>query len=455
LLLDTAEVDAGARVAFVRDIEQLAVDAGRALEDITLGPSDGLVGPLDRARDRFAEELASLRTSADHIRATSEAVAQLLEGPRTYLLLAANNAEMRIGSGAFLSIGVLTTERGALALGDMESIPTYNLPDARVPLTGDLAARWGWLKPNQEWRNLASSPRFDANAELGAQMWKAATGQDVDGVLAIDVIALRSLLVATGPVEVDGMTITADDVVEEVMFAQYLRPESRDEDARRERLSEIASAVVDRLQEGSWDPQTLASELVEVASGRHLLLWSRNEPEQAGWEAVDVSGGLQPDSLLLGLHNRAGNKLDRFLTVAGDLSTRPVEAGTEVTVRVHMRNTTPTGLPPRVAGPFSVVPGSAEGRYQGLLVLQMPGAAREVQGVGPDELVASGPDGPSQVVATYVELDRGTELERTITFVLPGTEGFLRVEPSARVPGIEWTYGRIRWVDEKPRTVAW
>ena len=130
--------------------------------------------------------------------------AQLLQGPRNYLLLAANNSEMRVGSGAFLSVGVLSTADGSLHLGPVRSIIDFNLPDDRVPLTGDLADRWGWLEPNREWRNLASSPRFDANAELATQMWKASTGQDVDGVMAIDIDALRAMLAATGPVVVDG-----------------------------------------------------------------------------------------------------------------------------------------------------------------------------------------------------------------------------------------------------------
>ena len=96
-----------------------------------------------RARDRFVVELGSLRTSSDHIGATSAAVGQLLQGPRRYLLLAANNSEMRVGSGAFLSVGVLSTADGSLDLGPMESIVDYNLPDDRVPLSGDLASALG------------------------------------------------------------------------------------------------------------------------------------------------------------------------------------------------------------------------------------------------------------------------------------------------------------------------
>ena len=61
------------------------------------------------------------------------------------------------------------------------------LPPGAVTVTGDLAARWGWLMPGVDWRNLGLTPQFDVNGSLAAQMWKANTGQSVDGVLAIDV----------------------------------------------------------------------------------------------------------------------------------------------------------------------------------------------------------------------------------------------------------------------------
>jgi hypothetical protein len=454
-LLETAPVDRAGRVPFVQRIGALAQRADGDLATVQLGPDDGLVGPLRHARDRFADELGSLRDSADHIGASTEAVSALLQGPRTYLLLAANNAEMRVGSGAFLSIGVLSTGDGSLHLGPIEQALNYNLPDDRVPLAGDMAATWGWLQPNREWRNLASSPRFDANAQLAAQMWKASTGQDVDGVLAIDIAALKGLLAATGPVEVDGVEIDAGNVLDQVMLQQYVRAAPVGEDARREELSAVASAVVDKLERGPWSARTLASRLVDIAAGRHLLLWSQHPQEQRGWEAVDVAGRLQPDSLLLGLHNRGGNKLDQFLDVHASIDTRPVTKGTRVTVNVRLRNNATEDLPLKVAGPFKNAVGAAEGRYQGILVLELPGAARDARVDAVPDLVAAGRDGENQVIAAYIELDRGNVVDRTITFVLPGRDGQMRVEPSARVPGVGWSMAGVEWADTKPRTVTW
>ena len=54
---------------------------------------------------------------------------------------------------------------------------------------GDLAARWGWLEPGQDWRNLALTPNFDEVGPVAVSMWKAVKHQQVDGVIMIDVEA--------------------------------------------------------------------------------------------------------------------------------------------------------------------------------------------------------------------------------------------------------------------------
>ena len=192
-----------------------------------------------------------------------------------------------------------------------------------------------------------------------------------------------------------------------------------------------------------------------VASGRHLMLWSTHPDEQAGWTAVQVAGTLKPNSMLLGVHNRGGNKLDRFLDVNASVLTRGVRNGTRVTVTVHLHNVAPTGLPPKVTGPYPGAVDGAEGRYQGLLVMQIPGDARDGEIAAADQLVAAGRDGDTQVVAAYVQLDRDTVVERTISFVVPARDHELSIEPSARIPGVGWSYAGAQWLDTKPRIVTW
>ena len=88
-------------------------------------------------------------------------------------------------------------------------------------------------------------------------------------------------------------------------------------------------------------------------------------------------------------------------------------------------------------------------------MLQLPGSAREAKIEGIDQPVASGPDGANQVLAAYVQLDRNAVAERTISFVMPPRVDAVQIEPSARIPGVGWTYTGVQWIDKKPRIVTW
>ncbi|MCZ7534848.1 MAG: DUF4012 domain-containing protein [Acidimicrobiia bacterium] len=256
------------RVEVVRDLGSVASRASLRLREVDLGPGEALVGPVGRARDRFDEELDDLRDAIDDMTHATDAFARFLEGPSRYLVLAANNAEMRVGSGTFLSVGVLAVEDGEFELGEMRPTEEFSVPAGAVPIEGDLADRWGWLEPNREWRNLGASPRFDTQGALAARMWEARTGDEVDGVLALDPIALKALLAATGPVEIDGVQIAARNVVSEILLEQYRGligyPE---EQPRRDRLNAIAAAAVENLESGEWEAVDLVDELRSAVGG--------------------------------------------------------------------------------------------------------------------------------------------------------------------------------------------
>ncbi|MDP8988344.1 MAG: DUF4012 domain-containing protein, partial [Actinomycetota bacterium] len=324
----------------------------------------------------------------------------------------------------------------------------------------DLQARWGWLHPGREWRNLGLSPRFDATGELAAAMWQALDGDPVDGVLAIDVETLRALLSTTGPVPVGDGVVGPDQVVELLLHGQYLElaevgtPDRADQAGRRERLGELAGAALGALETGDYDPGTLVAELAGAAGGRHLLAWSAQPDHQEAWEAAGISGSLSEESLLVSVLNRGGNKLDRFLQVGSSLALRLVSAGTDVAVEVHLANRTPVGEPWYVAGP---APGSglAPGDYLGMVSANVPATAADLRIDGEPVLMARGPDGPTQVIAAPVLVPAGSARTVVIRFRLPPEVGSVDVEPSARIPPIEWSAGDTEWRGDVARTVAW
>jgi uncharacterized protein DUF4012 len=447
-----------ARASTTRQLGQVAGRADSRLATVRLGPREALLPPLARARNKLSGQLDELRSALQKTTTGSAAVADILTGPRRYLLFAANNAEMRAGSGMFLSAGELETGTEGIVLHDVTTVTEIPVAPGAVPLSGDLADRWGWLQPSVEWRNLMASPRFDASAPVAAEMWVATGHRPVDGVISLDPEALKGLLGATGPVEVDGRRVSADDVEEELLHGQYLRFSDDDVSERREELGKIARAVFAALDQGDWSVSRLASGLAAAAGGRHLMLWSRQQTEASAWQALGVDGALQDNSVLVSVLNRAGTKMDPFLSVAAEATVAVVAEQTEVTITLHLENRVPAGEPREVAGPYVSRLGDSgvgEGVYLGLLTVDVPGRAYDGRFDGVESLAVAGRDGPCQVMGFQVTLARGAQQTVVAHFRMPGTGGSLRVEPSARVPPIRWQSGATSWSDTAPRVLTW
>lgn len=443
-----------ARAAAARRLGELAGRTERRLGQLSLGPRVGLLPPLARARNRLSTQVADLRDTLGKGAKGGAALADVLEGPRRYLLLAANNAEMRAGAGMLLSAGELETGPEGLRLSPMRSVTDIPVPRGTVPLTGDLADRWGWLEPNVEWRNLMTSPRFDAAAPLAADMWVAAGNRPVDGVMVLDPVALGGLLRGTGPVEVEGRVFDQDNVGAQLLHDQYLRFPDDETPERREELGTIARAAFAALDAGAWSLPRLATGLSVAGAGRHLLMWSSRAPEQAAWSALGVDGALRADSLLLSVLNRGGNKLDWFLRVGVEVTVRAIGSGSEVALTIIVENQVPVGEPRYVAGP-QATSGVGEGVYLGILTVNMPAAATDARFDGVDRLAVAGDDGPSQVIGVQFDVPRSGTRTLVARFRLPEDKGAIRVEPSARVPPISWRSGGASWLDDSLRVLTY
>lgn len=441
------------RVALLRRLADVAEHARTRLDQVEPGPGGPLVPPVADARADLVEELADLRASLDDGRALASALGDLLQGPGRYLVLAVNNAEMRAGAGMPSSIGELETADGHMRLDEMRPVAQVPVPDATVPLSGDLATRWGWLSSNREWRSLLASPRFRVSASLAAEMWEAAGNRPVDGVLLLDPLALQAILDATGPVEVDSRTMSSDNVVEELLVQQFLRVRDDRLQEHENRVGMTAQAAVAALDRDEWPMARLADGLNRAVRGRHLMIWSKSPHQQDAWHATEADGSLRPDSLMVSVLNRGGNKLDPYLRVQADLELRPEKGHGSAVLRLTLRNEAPEGAPGLVV---RRQPGSEgdEGDYVGILAVSLPGASA-AGAIEPAPELPGGPDGPTQVVAARVVVTRGEERTVVVRFTLPADQRSLRVEPSARVPSAAWSFRGATWTDELARMVTW
>ncbi len=444
------------RVASLERLSALSLSSARQLSGIDTGPGEALVSPLASKHQEFVSQLDTARTRLADAAAVSAVTATILQGPQTYLVLAANNAEMRAGSGGFLDIGVATTADGAVQLGALGPSGALTLPVGEVTATGDLERNWGWLLPGVDFRNLGVTPQFDVTAPLAARMWQAATGQHVDGVLAIDVAGLQQILSATGPVEVAGQSIGAANVEQYLLHDQYagLTDNTLGIVDRQDELGALSSAVLRQLQGESTDLRSLASAVTGAVAGRHLMVWSSSPVAQAAWVASGVSGTIAPDSLAVTVINRGGNKLDQYLPVSVGVGTRPSGTGTEVTVTTTLENRTPDGQSQVIAGPYPGLPVSY-GEYTGIIAENLPAAASEITLTGAGPLSAKGGEGPTWLIAAPFTVTQSATRTVVVRFHLPTTHGSMTVVPSARIPAEQWTDGGRTFSDARPEVIAW
>ena len=449
------------RVAALHQLATLAASTHADLAGINLGPDQALFGPLAHERTTFSDDLTQVRATLARTSEAAASAATILQGPGTYLLLAGNNAEMRSGSGAFLEAGIITTGNGELHLSDMQPTASLVLPPGAVTVGGDQEARWGFLHPGQDWRNLGLTPQFDVNGPLAASMWKANTGQSVDGVLAMDVAGLKDLLEVTGPVTTaTGQVVSASNVEQILLHDQYVGETygSAADGARVDELSTLASATLHALEDRPFKLHAMADALSSAAEGRHVLLWSADPKTEAAWRGAGVSGQLQASSLMADIINRGGNKLDQYLSENVSLRLTTSGSQTKGTLTMTFANRTPPGQSPFIAGPYPGL-GTTYGEYVGIATVNLPGYAGDISTPPTTRVVVSGPEGPTLVQGANLDINQGATQSITFNFTLPGVHGSMTVVPSARIGPATWNVvdpsGTTAFEDSAPHTITW
>jgi hypothetical protein len=404
--------------------------------------------PILDARRRLRRSLQSADAALQRSAVTLRGIRASLMGPTRYLLLAANNAEMRGAGGMPLQIGVVR-----LADGNIEGeafFPSGDLLlDESVPVPPALEQLYGWLAPGQEWRNTSSSANFEAVAPLFAAMAEKAGLGVVDGVMQVDVVALRELLRAVGPVQSRGRSYAADDVGPVLLHEIYLG--RIDHGRRRNALGQLALDIATVLQTRSIRNGALVRALTGAARGRHVMAWSRQPEQQAAWQALGVTGGLRPDAVLVAVQNHGGNKLDWFVRPSVRVTVDERRAATTVQLDIDLPNPTPQGLGTYVGGGRPSLP---YGAYRGLVTAYLPDAARRVRiHPGPPNVV--GQDGPMKVIAVRVDVPRGSKRTVTIEFVLPRRVSKLEILSSGRYHATHWDLPGDQADGSEPRLLTW
>lgn len=445
-ILTSSTATGGNRLDAINRSEDVLSTLKVGIEDLDLGPTEGLIGPLANAHNRFAREYDRVNTTLDSTLTAVAGVQAFLSGPTKYLLLAANNAEMRAGSGMYLQAGDIRVTDGDFAVGQLDATEGLVLSEKTDTVDSDVESLWGVLEPGREWRNTNLSPRFDATSAMAADMWAARTGEELDGVMAVDIVGVRQLLELTGPVILDsGETVSAENVERDLLVDQY-RKYGDDRSARRERLGQVARAALEAINTRPVSASDLLDAIRDLGAGRHLLMWSPHPTQQDAWITLGTDGSVPADALLLSIMNRGGNKLDPYLHVSSVITSSTDDKLRHLSVEVTTVNSATADLPGYVAGPH---PGTdlIAGEYKGIMALTIPGSAGNITMPGARP-AALGTDGASNVAATEIRVKPGESLTTRFDFDITGEQRSLLVLPSARIPPTVWAFGQMSFTDE-------
>lgn len=328
--------------------------AGEAIGRRAENPG-GLWGPLGDARRQFDDAAGSTaRRLVEGAEALGAARTFLGSGgSRRYFVALQNNAEMR-DQGIVLSYVPMSFRGGRLSIergGSTNDIPLDRATATPVP--EGTQAVFGPARPTQRWTAVNATADFAFSGRAMVDMYRQATGQSVDGVIAVDVPGLAALLRVVGPVPVDGRAepISAENAGRVLLKELYDGlGVADDQSARKERLADVLRVVGERLITGTRDAVRLGRELGQAAKGGHLRLWSADPEEEAVFERTGLGGGPATSSADRTFHvaveNRSGTKVDYYVkpTVRQDVTLTP-QGTAVVRTTVTVDNQAPVNAP--------------------------------------------------------------------------------------------------------------
>jgi hypothetical protein len=365
-LSDFKPVDGQVNLQPLLDAQPALAKASTSVDDAIARVQEidaaGTLQPLVDAHQKLLDSLVEASSSLTVLNKAAQLMPAMLgaDGPRTYLVLFQNNAELRSTGGIPGAMALVQTDHGSLSLtqqASASSFPKYPAPVVELPLGtrtlyGDNTAQY--------MQDVNFTPNFALSGRIAREMWNQKYGVQVDGVISLDPVALSYLLKATGPVDLPtGDQLTSDNAVQLLLQGVYARYENpADQDLF---FASAAAAVFQKIATGSLEPQALLSALAESGEENRILVWSSHDEDQAVLADTTLAGGLpvsdeQRQNFGVYLNDSTTAKMDPYLQIS-------IAAGQGVcrndglpsnSVQVTLTNTAPadaaTSLPDYVTG---------------------------------------------------------------------------------------------------------
>lgn len=403
--------------------------AGPARQIAAIHTSD-LIGPLRSPMREIQRRVSEAQTAVDTVSSAFTVLPTMLggSGPRTYLLLVQNPAEIRAVGGLPGTWVILRADRGRLSLVSASSAGPYNPRTPPITPTADegdlLGTNWGALAGDA-----TESPDFPRDAQMAAAD-AAQHGSPVSAVFSVDPVALSFILRGTGPVKVTGdAMLTASNVVP-ILLNQVYRTMGPDQQNVFYALA--AQRIFEALVGGQGDPLVAIRGLVDGVNQHRVFAWS-SDPELAKIiNAGNLAGAFRTNTgsvpqVGLYLNDAVAGKQEYYLRQSVAARATGCHAGVQtIELTAHFRSLMPAtyaALPNYIVGSGEFAP---RGHMLIALYLAAPwrGEVESISVNGIDQTVTSNTLDGRQLATLTLAIAPGQELTvRAVLHTGPGQTG--------------------------------
>lgn len=263
-----------------------------AVADRYLGLSDqGLVAPLAEAVREAKQVLSPMDSVLQHSHSMLSLERFFLATPRRILIVSQNNAELRPTGGFIGSYGLLQVGPDGLSLEEYQDI--YTLKDSQLipsPAGATMTQKYLQLRDANWWID------YPTSARTMLRLWQDLEQPPVDGIVAVDVVAMRDLLRVFGPITVAefNATFTADNLLERLIEIVEIQMGPTGE-PRKGVLVRLANELTRRMMDMKADDllETSAA-LGKSANEKHVQLYFTDAQTQAAVDEAGWAGAIDP-----------------------------------------------------------------------------------------------------------------------------------------------------------------
>ena len=399
----------------------------------------------DTLRNGLADARARVNTALD-ITTRAETLLGALprmmgsESPRRYLVAFQAPSEAKASGGLIGLYGVLEVREGRselLHIGPFVELTTGIDPEelqlaqpTSLAAAQDLQRKAEILQAALNKPSVVNtSPSFPQVARRLLGIYRVATGRVLDGVFAVDPIALGHLVKATGPLHGEGLSkpITPDNATKMILLTSYLRF-SEDPIAQNAFLQSVIQDFWTKLGSGAVDASALAEAFGAGSRGMHLKIYARDPSEQAALREFGMDGDFAdsgPNVQFVYHNNLAQNKVDYYLDreISTDIEITPDEYAL-VTTRVVLRNQAPAILPHGLQSPTYESTGI---NHMELGIVMPQGSTFESMRVnGRAVLATRETEGAFPIATERVKIPPGSTATARISYRIPDATDLLR-----------------------------